>query len=520
MYLQRKLLGFNFAKHYHQIGENKLARQHLSSFLSVKDTSAPGHRLAGQISEALGDKEAAVKSYKRSFDLDNTQKDLIFKICGLLCEFPATPNNRNLQQCWLERAEALQPQHSVVYELKQRLMLSSGANAEGRVEEQLKTDMMAKPADMKLRVHLLKLYLDSGRVKEAYEHMIKIENLQVFSQEIEWYECAHSVLDAYRKQHKDAKNTLGLDFYCHLLNTVEKTAFLKVIRAGQSHKTAQVVGEVLLAVHHLDATLKEVSAAASSIGLANDVILHFTSQLYFLTGLILLLKAQAGLEEEQQMLGYAATLFATSYHQQIIPAGSRSADKKLLESWIASATYRQSQCGHCIVAWETREGRKWVVDIVKKWDNPDGRRRIFDCAFSSGSAGDRPYHAEIFTFPKANAQSELPCFSDLLELDRSAAQLNCGELHPLLWLAIRYFIMHRRSDDTDFAPDLSQILVACRFIRDLPFSTPSWNSSAPETLCALDVEALIYAAVYSWVSLDETDPKVLFLYIFCRNDLC
>lgn len=458
----------------------------------MKECSAPGHRLAGQIAEALGDKESAVRSYRRSYDLDSQQRDLVFKICTLLCELPSSPANRDLQRCWLERAEALQPKHSVVFELKQRLMLSTGAETKASMEEQLKSDAMTRPADMKLRIHLLKLYLDSNRIKEAYEHMLKIESLQVFSQEIDWYNCALSVLEAYKKS-----NHVGAGYYCHLLSVIERLSFLKMLHLGKGQKSANAIAEAITAVHSLDATLTEAQTA----GVAQDVLLHFTCQLYFQVGLVILLRAQAGLEDEDQAIGFAATLFAIAYNQNIILPSSSSSEKKSIDAWIACATYSKSQCGHCIVAWETNEGRKWVIDTVKKWDNADGKRKIFDAAFSSVSSSGS-YFGEKFAFPKG--QIELPAFSDLLDLDKSALKLNAQELHPVVWLGLQYFTMHRRSNETDFAPDFSEVLMACPLLRDLPFSAASWGSCAPETLSTLDFEAFIFATVYCTISLEET----------------
>ena len=483
---------------YHQIGEHKLAKQHLASYLAVKEVSAPGHRLAGQIAEALGEKETAVRSFKRSYDIDSNQRDLVLKICSLVCELPFSAANRDIQQCWLERAEALHPQHSVVFELKQRLMLSSSSQNEGAVEDQLKNEMISKPADMKLRIHLLELYLGSNRVKQAYEHMLKIESLQVFSQELDWYSCALNVLESYKKllDHK-----VGPEFYSHYLNAIDRLSFLKIARVGKGHKSAQAICEVVPALQSLDVTLQ----LAKDNGVQRDILVHFTCQLYFQAGLVVLLKALAGLEDDYQSLSYAATLFTIAYNQGITGSSKKYADKKLADTTTMSARYRQSQCGHCIVAWESREGRKWVVDTVKKWDNPDGRRRIFESVF--GGASSRPYFGEKFQFPKENL--ELPSFADLLELDKSALQLNSGELHPIIWLGMRYFTMHRRLDETDFASDFSQILISSRFMRDIPFSSASWNSCAPETLSALDIEAFIYATIYSTVSMEENDSRVL-----------
>jgi hypothetical protein len=293
---------------------------------------------------------------------------------------------------------------------------------------------------------------------------------------------------------------VGPDFYFHYLNAVDRLSFLKISRVGKGLKSAQSIGEVLPTLQSLDVTLQ----LAKENGVQRDILVHFTCQLYFQAGLVVLLKALAGLEDEYQALSYAATLFTIAYNQGTTGTPNQFGDKKLLDSTIVTARYRQSQCGHCIVAWESREGRKWVVDTVKRCDNPDGRRKMFETVF--GGASTRPYFGEKFQFPKE--QLELPSFADLLELDKTALQLYSNELHPVVWLGLRYFTMHRRLNETDFASDLSQILTSSRFMRDIPFSSASWNSCAPETLSALDMESFVYASIYSTVSLEENDSKV------------
>ena len=114
---QVKLLGFKFAQLYHQIGEHQLAKEYIVSYLSVKEDCAPGHCLAGQIQEALGEKEAAVRSFERSYAIDSYQPSLVFRICSLVFADPLSlsPTNQYLQHCWLERVEIL------LFKLKQRL---------------------------------------------------------------------------------------------------------------------------------------------------------------------------------------------------------------------------------------------------------------------------------------------------------------------------------------------------------------------------------------------------------------
>ena len=48
---------------------------------------------------------------------------------------------------------------------------------------------------MKLRVKLLRLYIDSGRVNEAYTHATEVEKKSPYPQSVEWYQC---LLDVFQ----------------------------------------------------------------------------------------------------------------------------------------------------------------------------------------------------------------------------------------------------------------------------------------------------------------------------------
>nr|CAG4642549.1 EOG090X078K [Evadne anonyx] len=492
--IERKLLGYNFAKLYNQVGEHKIARQYISSFLSIKESSAHGHRLAGLIAVSLGEIEAAVSSYKRSFDLNPNQKDLVFETCHLVCELPPTTANRDLQQCWLERAEAIQPHHSVVFKLKHYLLHSSKNASKGEVEDFLNKEMAVRPSDMSLRIQLLKLYLSSNRIDEAYDHMLKIESLQVFRNELDWYKCGLDVIAAYETK---MENHLNQGFFSMKLNIVEHCSFLKLMKIRAADNPSKVLIDVISHLLLLDETLLKASAK----GMPTEALVHFTCQLYFQAGLALLQKAQAGLDEELQALSYASALFAITYNQERISVMSNTFDEKLVEAWKSSASYRQSQCGHCIVAWEAREGRKWLVETVKKWDNADGKKKIFSALFFEVSASTSCRFAESFEFPRHEIQ--LPSFNDLLGIDQIALKLNQHELHHIIWTGVRYFTMQHRKNDAEFVCDFSQILSKCQLIRDIPFAAASWKSTALETLSALDVEAFIYAVIYCHVSQEE-----------------
>ena len=82
------------AKLYFNLGEVDLALKYLDKFLEVRGTSAHAFKFRGQIlekslekssdPEALHSKRrAALDAFKTTFDLDQSQKEVLLKICDL-----------------------------------------------------------------------------------------------------------------------------------------------------------------------------------------------------------------------------------------------------------------------------------------------------------------------------------------------------------------------------------------------------------------------------------------------------
>lgn len=81
---ERNLKAFSVSKLYYNVGEYEAARRYLVRYLSVRENSAVAHKFHGQVLEALGQRERALASYKISYDLDQSQKDVVLKVCELL----------------------------------------------------------------------------------------------------------------------------------------------------------------------------------------------------------------------------------------------------------------------------------------------------------------------------------------------------------------------------------------------------------------------------------------------------
>ncbi len=84
---ERNLKAFTVAKLYYNVGEYEAARKYLVRYLSVRENSAVAHKYHGQVLEALQQRERALASYKNSYELDPSQKDVVVKVCELLASF-------------------------------------------------------------------------------------------------------------------------------------------------------------------------------------------------------------------------------------------------------------------------------------------------------------------------------------------------------------------------------------------------------------------------------------------------
>ncbi len=81
---ERNLKAFTVAKLYYNVGEYESARRYLARYISVRENSAVAHKYLGKVQEALHNREGALASYRTSYDLDQSQKDVVLKVCELL----------------------------------------------------------------------------------------------------------------------------------------------------------------------------------------------------------------------------------------------------------------------------------------------------------------------------------------------------------------------------------------------------------------------------------------------------
>ena len=62
------------------------------------------------------------------------------------------------------------------------------------LEELLTSQLAEKPKSASLRVRLVRLYIDTERVNEAFEHVTDVEKRLPYVDELDWYRCVLDVL--------------------------------------------------------------------------------------------------------------------------------------------------------------------------------------------------------------------------------------------------------------------------------------------------------------------------------------
>ncbi|XP_037510419.2 uncharacterized protein LOC119387178 [Rhipicephalus sanguineus] len=164
----------------------------------------------GQIQEAIERPYEAIRSYKCCLDLDESQKDVLLKICKIYADLPA---DRQTIQYWLEQAEDHFPGHSIVVKLKEILTRAQGMPDVKDKEDLITSEIMESPLDVELRVKLLELLLETGRVRDAYMHALQAEGDPQFNAvttySLLWQRCVTNVIKVcYRDR---AENKLRVD---------------------------------------------------------------------------------------------------------------------------------------------------------------------------------------------------------------------------------------------------------------------------------------------------------------------
>lgn len=148
----------------------------------------------GQLHESTGQLEKAVASYRRSLELNNTQKELVLKVVKLYCRVPVHPDRA---RAWADRAARLFPGHSDVFNLKLYLLESAPVVDYEALEDLLSEEVSKRPRDVHLHVRLVRLYAVRGRLDESFSHCVAVWKTKAFKESFEWVSCCVEIFERY-----------------------------------------------------------------------------------------------------------------------------------------------------------------------------------------------------------------------------------------------------------------------------------------------------------------------------------
>lgn len=481
---ERLIRGYQFAKIYVDIKEYEKAKEYLLGFLSIKDNSAPGHKLLGQILECQGSRADAAAAYRKSLDFDPQQKDVLLKICELYSQINISPE---LAKVWAEKGEQAFPTNDVIFKLK---MKAHTANGDGNSPEELLSFYAAEsakcPSDPIRRVKLLRSYMGLQRINEAYTQILEVEAKELFPNSLDWYRC---IVDVY-KDYKLAtgSNTNG-KFHQQLLSAMNRLTALSI---EQSLTIVEAIG----ALWSLDQELiRQSRSISSAVDEWKALYRETEAQYVFHCGTLILNKAQKERLSWREASSLAYACFLVSHSVPVVNRktawyAKASADEKAVyDRWYNESCWRCSQTGHMLMQkYESSDGgQQWIDRIQDDYCHQVGRDKLFHILFTQPQQKDGKEQSYLAQSSLFTNNLLIPDRSLLMEWDRVVQQSKPDNLQVAVWTCLHYYS----------ANDKTQPKYSFLLFERLPFGAHNLETATPETLCQLDVLAFLYATVRS-----------------------
>uniref|UniRef100_A0A2K5CPP8 RAN binding protein 2 n=1 Tax=Aotus nancymaae TaxID=37293 RepID=A0A2K5CPP8_AOTNA len=198
--------GFYFAKLYYEAKEYDLAKKYICTYINVQERDPKAHRFLGLLYELEENTDKAVECYRRSVELNPTQKDLVLKIAELLCKNDVTDGRAKY---WVERAAKVFPGSPAVYKLKEQLLDCEGEDGWNKLFDLIQSELYVRPDDVHVNIRLVELYRSNKRLKDAVAHCHEAEKNIALRSSLEWNSCVVQTLKVPRPKLKLIKGEAG-----------------------------------------------------------------------------------------------------------------------------------------------------------------------------------------------------------------------------------------------------------------------------------------------------------------------
>uniref|UniRef100_A0A8C7XAI0 E3 SUMO-protein ligase RanBP2 n=1 Tax=Oryzias sinensis TaxID=183150 RepID=A0A8C7XAI0_9TELE len=463
--------GFLFAKLYLEAKEYELAKRHVSEYLKVQERDPKAHKFLGHLYEREGELNKAVGCYKRSVDLNPTQRDLVLKVAELLV---SKEENDSRAEFWVDKAAKLLPGSPAVFNLKERLLSRQGQQGWNQLFDLLQAELAARPADPHVNVKLVQLFCQDGRLDEAVKHCLAAEKRGLLRRNKEWYTVVLRTLQEYLAQPSISSN----EKLCRRLQKEVLLTHCNLLRIALSESDVQ---PGLDAYRSFDGVMQTLAMAArrQSDDLL-EVFVEMRGHLYLHAATLLLKLAHERQQTWRAVMDLSVMCYLLAYQVPVHLLIKRDQSPPLLLELLAND--RQSQAGHMLNELNTF---LFLLQVVEAFGNHKGQECLFELLWGPQASSSSSFIA-IDDIRSLSAIT--PELSQLTKYDTGSILLHGGDLQHLSWLGLQWTLQDQRPPLRDWLQQL--------FPR-LTLETSKIDTNAPESICLLDLEVFLYGVVFS-----------------------
>ncbi|XP_056881219.1 E3 SUMO-protein ligase RanBP2 isoform X3 [Takifugu flavidus] len=471
---EKPVKGFLFAKLYFETKEYELAKRYVLDHLKIYVRDPKAHKFLGQLFEREGEINKAVGCYKRSVGLNPAQKDLVLKVAELLV---------SKQECdstapfWVEKAAKLHPGHPAVFNLKERLLSRQGQQSWNQLYDLLQAELTARPADAHVNVKLVQLFNQDGRLKEAVKHCLATEKRGMLRHSVEWYTVVLHTLQEYLAQPSVSCD----EKMCRPLQRELLLAHCSLLRLTLSDSSMQPSLDALKSFDESMHTLSRVAGRYTDD--LFEMFMEMRGHLYLHAGTLLLKLAQDRQQTWRFVSDLAALCYLLAYQVQRPKSKMTKRDQSCLQLLELLANDRQSQAGHMLFSLSTN-ATTLIREVVEAVGNRSGQDSLFELLYGPHASTASSFIAND-DIHVINAVT--PDLLHLANCDSGSILLHGGDLQHLTWLGLQWTLRSQR-------PEMRRWLKQLFPLHNL--ETSKLDSSAPESICLLDLEVFLYGVVF------------------------
>ncbi|KAJ7392582.1 hypothetical protein OS493_010231 [Desmophyllum pertusum] len=495
---ERNLKGFAFARLYKEASDNESAKRYLDAYISESEGDFRGHCLMGQLYEGMGQLEKAVASYRRSLELNNTQKELVLKVVKLYCSVPVHPDRA---RAWADRGARLFPGHPDVFHLRLHLLESAEVVNYEALEDLISEEVSKRPREVDLHVRLVRLYAVRGRFDEAFSHCVAVLKTKAFKDRLEWIACCVEMFEKYLaslEKHSIKGEVIGngnaiLDVHSFLL--IALCQFLELnLRECNTR-------EVINALYRLDYCLFMAyghkirqSPRRSTTGIPTEwevILTEMKAQLYMHCGTLLIRLATEKFVTWPRGLKLACACYLTSVSiaepETKTPWVARAPKNKDPLKWYIMACSRLSQTGHFLMATRDRHGTAWMDTCYSDCCSRQGQQDILDTVYRDERELTCSFLACDGEF--SGIELTMPQVDQLVSWDEVAVGENPRSLENITWVGLHWYQYNK-----EMRPGVGVMIKD--IFQELRLDVPSIEKHiTPNMLSLRDLEAFVYAVV-------------------------